>query len=1164
MVLGWRRPGRVERRRIPNNNPALYEAGFVVRSFFIRKEKTCGGQNINELTYGNTAQIVRTALADISALLCVALSVAVALLRLPTGFWSSTKISRDVSGTPLCGIALLGIERVRALTVEMQQLKRLAMPEEFTAGQALYHEGAAHEAESADDARCFVVDAQPKRTVVLGGGDRWSGRCNCSAFVETQRPCRHVVAALLEAHRENVEVQEQRHEAMDAGEALLDALEPKMPLESALRLDVHILCAPDSEEQRLRIALRVGEDRLYVVRDIRQFVRDVTQRRPVTFGKGFTLEPEWMMFSRMDRMLLGTLMALDEAQLSAGKTLEHGKTMELPPLTAARVLRLLMARPFRLQIGRRDLSIRQAWYAPLPVRTVVRASGQGAHVLMECPPESCALTDDCEFVVCGGELLRLPKRQRKIARMLLAHARMGRADFRFDAPRTERLLSDVLPRLELIGEVEIDGVLAQRIVRQPLTAQVYLDQEGRGIAARVVFAYGQQHIDPFAPQSELAPQQNGLWMMRDAAGEQAVLNILAAEGFRVRKARAYLTESDALYAFFSQGIARLMSAAEVHCSEAFRRMTPHRPSLHGTLRMSDGRLLLDMMDGDAQVDELMPILQALRANKRYFQLRDGRMLDLSAMAPWEALADAVSDEEAASAVGASVAMETYRAGYLATLLAQAELPVTVDAEVRQVVDALSGQEDTCPAPLDAVLRPYQVRGFAWMASLTKLRMGGILADDMGLGKTLQTIALLLWRKRGGQTAPALIVAPSSLLYNWQAELAQYAPELTVAVLEGAQAVRETHIDAIRRAGDVDVLITSYPLLRRDIGQIERIAFGVAILDEAQYIKNAVSVSAQAARRIRADARFALTGTPMENHPGELWSIVDFVLPGYLGSLAGFMHRYGEGRSVEGLRARLRPFLMRRLKKDVLADLPEKLEMRLFADMTPEQQRVYQAALLRIKRHVDDVLGQKGFQRGQMEVLAAITQMRLICCHPSLCIPDYSGSSGKLDLLMDILPSALEAGHRALVFSQFTGMLAILQRRMEAQGIRCLYLDGDTPNKQRMQLVRRFNAGEGDVFLISLRAGGAGLNLTGADTVIHYDPWWNPAAEDQATDRAHRIGQTREVQVVRLITHASMEEQVVRLGERKRALFDAMITAGEKLPGSYTQEEIRALFDTFVS
>ncbi len=1047
----------------------------------------------------------------------------------------------------------------------MQQLRRLAIPEEYAAGQALYREGAAHEAAPVDDARCFVVSAQPQRTVVLSAGDRWGGRCTCSAFVETQRPCRHVVAALLEAHRDNVQVQEQRHEALDAGTALLDALEPKMPLESALRLDVHILCAPESEaNQRLRIALRVGEERLYVVRDIRQFVSDVAQQKPITFGKGFTLEPAWMMFSRMDRMLLTALMALEEAQHSDGKPSEHGKTMILPPMTAARVLRLLMARPFHLQIGERSVRMERAWYAPLPVRTEVRASGQGAHVLMECPLESCALTADCEFVACNGELLRLPKRQRKIARMLLAHARSGRADFRFDARQTERLLSDVLPRLEMIGAVEIDGALAQRIVRQPLTAQVYLDREGRGIAARVAFTYGTLHIDPFVPQDEREPQQDGLWMVRDAAAEQTVLGILAAEGFRVRKARAYLTDTDALYAFFTQGVSRLMTVAEVHCSEEFRRMTPHRPSLHGTLRMADGRLLLDMMDGDTPVDELLPILQALRAHKRYFQLRDGRMLDLSAMEQWEALADAVSDEGLGHVASTGVAMETYRAGYLATLLAQAELPVSLNSEVREVVDALSRQDDTCPAPLDQVLRPYQVRGFSWLASLTRLRMGGILADDMGLGKTLQTIALLLWRKRGGQTAPALIVAPSSLLYNWQAELTQYAPELTVAVLEGTQTAREVRLDAIHRAGDVDVLITSYPLLRRDIGQIERMSFGVAILDEAQYIKNAVSVSAQAARRIRADARFALTGTPMENHPGELWSIVDFVLPGYLGSLAGFMHRYGEGREVEGLRARLRPFLMRRLKKDVLADLPEKLEMRLFADMTPEQQRVYQAALLRLKRHVDDVLGQKGFQRGQMEVLAAITQMRLICCHPSLCIPDYSGSSGKLDLLMDILPSALEAGHRALVFSQFTGMLAILQRRMEAQGIRCLYLDGNTPNKQRMQLVRRFNAGEGDVFLISLRAGGAGLNLTGADTVIHYDPWWNPAAEDQATDRAHRIGQTREVQVVRLITHASMEEQVVRLGERKRALFDAMITAGEKLPSAYTQEEIRALFDTFVS
>lgn len=317
----------------------------------------------------------------------------------------------------------------------------------------------------------------------------------------------------------------------------------------------------------------------------------------------------------------------------------------------------------------------------------------------------------------------------------------------------------------------------------------------------------------------------------------------------------------------------------------------------------------------------------------------------------------------------------------------------------------------------------------------------------------------------------------------------------------------------------------------------------------------MSVGAGAVKQLKAQTRFALTGTPMENHPGELWSIFDFVLPGYLLSFAQFMHRFGTGEELDVLRRRIRPFLLRRLKGDVLKDLPEKNEIRMMADMTEEQRRVYQASMERLKPQIENMT--KG---NRIEVLAAITELRQICGHPSLVLPTYGASSGKLDLLLDILPGALEAGHRALIFSQFTRMLRIVQRRLEAAGISCMYLDGDTPPKRRIEMVEQFNAGEGQVFLISLKAGGSGLNLTGADTVIHFDPWWNPAAEDQATDRAHRMGQKRAVNVIRLVTRGSIEEQVVRLGERKRELFDQMITAGEAMPTSLTQEDIRALFE----
>ncbi|MCL1965376.1 MAG: SNF2 family helicase, partial [Firmicutes bacterium] len=591
-----------------------------------------------------------------------------------------------------------------------------------------------------------------------------------------------------------------------------------------------------------------------------------------------------------------------------------------------------------------------------------------------------------------------------------------------------------------------------------------------------------------------------------------------------------------------------------------------RPQLSGRLGMAGGTLQLTLFDHETPLEDIAGLMRALRERKKYFRLKDGAFLDIGEMEGWEELAGLLGDVGEANAPEERMApgqpvmtLRAYRAAYLVSLLGGGSLPVQVDREVREAAATLTRSAEPCPAALANVLRPYQERGFQWLQALYGLRMGGVLADDMGLGKTLQVIAVIAWAKEKEGVRPSLVVAPTSLLYNWQAELERFAPALHAVVMEGNQAARLRKWGELMEAGNVDVIITSYPLLRRDISAMSEYSFRFVVLDEAQHIKNPQSLSALSAGRLRGHARLALTGTPMENNPGELWSIFHFALPGYLMSLAQFMRRHGDGSESSALSRRVRPFLLRRLKADVLPELPEKIETRVLADMPREQRSVYAASVFALRQRVEGVLKDKGLGRGRMEVLSAITQLRQICCHPALVLEGYEGSSGKLDALMEILTDALASGRRVLLFSQFTAMLFILRRALDSRGIRSLYLDGKTPVVQRMELVNRFNAGEGDAFLISLKAGGAGLNLTGADTVIHYDPWWNPAVEDQATDRSHRIGQKKVVQVIRLITRGTIEEQVVRLSERKRALFDAVVTAGERMPSEMTEEEILHLF-----
>ena len=764
--------------------------------------------------------------------------------------------------------------------------------------------------------------------------------------------------------------------------------------------------------------------------------------------------------------------------------------------------------------------------------------------------------------------MAVEEQQRGVLRVLYQEQLGGQCSFDYPVREAARVMGELVPFLKLTGLVEISDELRCQLIQLPLVARVYLDRSanGRDVVARAQFRYGDRTIDPFdeTPLPENLPRGEKL-LLRDAAAERKVLDALGAAGFIVSKGHVYLTGQEAIFNFVSEGLQHLQELAEVYLSNDFKRMTPRKPKFAGKMRMNGSALELKFTQDGEPAQEILAIMEALARRRRYFRLKDGSFLDLSAMDEWLPLADSIF--EAAQAEGAeSVAMgddtirlQAYRACYLQSLLESLGLPIEVDEKTQATVRLLTdpGQVQDVKLPDGLSLRPYQERGFQWLLALDRLHMGGVLADDMGLGKTVQVIALLMATRQEGQVS--LVVAPTTLTYNWLSELGRFAPDLSVMVLGGSAAQRASQIRHVKEAHDVDVLITSYPLIRQDIEQLTTIEFRFAILDEAQHIKNAGSKGAQAVRQLQAQTRFALTGTPLENGVGELWSIFNFVLPGYLLSYSAFLRRYQDGTDAEDLRRRISPFLMRRLKKEVLTELPDKIESVFTAQMSPEQAKVYEATMMRLRQRVDSIVKEKGFERGRTEVLAAITQLREICCHPSLVLDDYTGTSGKLDMLLDMLPEAIAKGRRVLLFSAFTSMLKILRRELDDAGYETMYLDGDTPAQRRVEMAEQFNAGQGQIFLISLKAGGTGLNLTGADMVIHYDPWWNPAAEDQATDRAYRIGQTRKVEVIRLVTHASIEEQVVALGQRKKALFDQLIKPGESMVGGLSPQEIMSLF-----
>lgn len=459
--------------------------------------------------------------------------------------------------------------------------------------------------------------------------------------------------------------------------------------------------------------------------------------------------------------------------------------------------------------------------------------------------------------------------------------------------------------------------------------------------------------------------------------------------------------------------------------------------------------------------------------------------------------------------------------------------------------------------LSSVLRPYQKEGAKWLNTLALNGMSGILADEMGLGKTVQALAFL--RQIGGK---ALVVCPSSLIFNWKREAERFVPELSVLVIEGP----DRHRLFGPPLAEAQLAITSYPLLRRDAERYREHEFTTAILDEAQHIKNPESQNAQAALTIRARHRFVLTGTPVENSIRDIWSLMHFLMPGYLGSRSDFKERFEKeiesepgGPAHRRLIKRLQPFVLRRKKRDVVAELPEKIEQVAYCELNAEQRSLYSELTLATRRQMSEWAGAKDQNKVRILMLTALLRLRQVCCDPRLLQtekPPEPRLSGKVEMLLELLGEAVDGGHRVLIFSQFVSMLALLKEALNEAAIPFCYLDGQT--KDRAAEVDRFQTGEVSAFLISLKAGGVGLNLTAADTVIHFDPWWNPAVEAQATDRAHRIGQAKVVTSYKLIARDTVEEKILALQGRKRALIDATLESEQPLMEGLTLEDISEL------
>ncbi|GAB6152102.1 DEAD/DEAH box helicase [Desulfosporosinus burensis] len=1011
-----------------------------------------------------------------------------------------------------------------------------------------------------------------------------SYRCTCPAFKDYPGACKHVIAVLKTAQQKLPSAWTDPVVQSRVVDELLTVFanqRQETPYEE-LTLNVELQTLP-SHRLSTHLQLRVGLQRLYVVKDIGQFLTALKSGRSLEFGKQFTLEPTRQTFKEEDRRLIAMLQEMNDQHSAIiemqgpfyATTVLNQKLLPLTGYYLTKFLDALGDKVFSWSFEAPPPTPTQIIRHGLPIEFSLQSQGQDLALTLETEEMPLQLTDDGSYYVYQAKIHQASPNQKELLLPLLSALRQGSVtNIVIPAAQKELFASEALPLIGKLGPVIIDPVLEDKFNQESLQAKIYFDRSSdMGITARLEFHYGETIINPFSATRDTSNESTAsdVILIRSVNQERMILNILEHADFIVSKGKIFLEDEDKIFDFTVNWLPQLRDLAELYYSDQFKLKIRTSTTFSGQVRLDETLDILEIsfQYTDIEHNELSDIFHSLHLKKKYHRLRDGSFLDLN-QPEMNAVAQLIEnlDLKASDLNEKMLNLPKYRAMYIDSFLRQANLPgVQRNKAFKQLVQSILEPQDggfEIPDELHHILRDYQKTGFQWLKTLSSYGLGGILADDMGLGKTLQVLAFILSAKLTA-IAPALVIAPTSLIYNWQEEAKKFTPTLQVLVVEGNPQERQTQLSEID--DQCDLVVTSYPILRRDIDEFAKLDFSYCFLDEAQHTKNPQTLNAKSVQQIKAKSYFALTGTPIENSLSELWSLFNFIMPGYLLSHQDFRKKFvipiikGEDSNVlTELSRHINPFILRRLKKDVLKELPDKIETQLSASLTEEQKKLYLAYLQEAKGQIAQEIASVGFNKSHMKILAALTRLRQICCHPSMFIDNYTGESGKMLLLEEILTDALDSGHRVLVFSQFTTMLDIIQGHLISEGIEYFYLSGITKAAERLRMANSFNNGQGKVFLISLKAGGTGLNLIGADMVIHYDPWWNPAVEDQATDRAHRIGQTSAVQVIKLITQGTVEEKINALQVKKKTLIDSVIQPGETMLSKLSEKELRELFD----
>ena len=1002
----------------------------------------------------------------------------------------------------------------------------------------------------------------------------FQSECSCPSLANFQKDCQHIAAVLLaicDFQKQGTSPLRVQHNGDDLTEGFMTLFNEKpIPTSGQQRyfekrnvLDVSFTCMPVlvGNKHLFGIEVELGGTKL---QDVRGFLLAVKQGRSSRLSPTFTYDPTVHCFSiESDAIIHHLIRVVHDEQSFLDSVLNDShyvganETLVVPPSSWIRLVPLLANDSVgKLEYnGDRFESLRFVEGTP-PIQFLLNEIRADDFQLTIKGFERMLVLNAYRSVLCDGKVFQLETQDsERLAELQQMLPSQRTNHIPIPHQHIDHFLEKIVPDLKKMGQVKLSQALNQRFFKTPLSAKLYLDRLKNRLLAGIEFHYEGVVIQPL----ENRDVPTGPMIIRDLEKEEEILNLMDESGFS-KTDGGYHMQNEALeYEFLYHVVPKLQKMVQLYATTSVRNRLV-RKEIHPAIRVKHKKRertnWLEFkfeMDGISD-NQIREILAALEEKRKYYRLRNGALLSLESkeMEEIHRFLNTVpaQDED----FEAKLNVPVMKSLHLLDSMENSEV-FTVEESFRKFLDQITqpGQLDfEVPKEFDHILRDYQKRGYKWMKTLASYGFGGVLADDMGLGKTVQSITYIVSELPAIRKSknPVLIVCPSSLTYNWLNEILKFAPALRAIVIDGNQSNREK---LQRGSGQMDVLITSYPLLRRDVKWYEEQAFHTVFFDEAQAFKNPTTQTARAVKRINADHSFGLTGTPVENAIEELWSIYHVVFPELFQGLKAYSNL-----TRKTIARRVRPFLLRRMKEDVLAELPKKMESLEFTELLPEQKKLYAAYLAKLRTDTLKHLDRDTIRKNRIKILAGLTRLRQICCHPSLFVDGYKGSSAKFQQLLQIVEESRRAGRRVLIFSQFTKMLKIIGRELTMRGQTYFYLDGETPSEERVKTCNRFNEGERDLFLISLKAGGTGLNLTGADTVVLYDLWWNPAVEEQAADRTHRIGQEKVVNVIKLVARGTIEEKMNDLQEKKRALISDIIDSEEKASATLTEEDIREI------